>query len=83
MRIAWSALIVLGMSMPGTAMAAWHIYCRNDRIVLETRPLSQMKSGRNDSTLCSIGPTFDFGPDAKTWVDANLRKKEGDSCSCR
>ena len=83
MRLAWTALIVLGVWMPGTAMAAWYIYCRNDRIVIDTRSLSQMKSGRDDSTLCIIGPTFDFGPDAKTWVETNLRKKEGDSCSCR
>lgn len=83
MRRIWTALIVLGVCVPGTAMATTYIYCRNDRIVIDTRPLSQMKSGRDDSTLCIIGPTFEFGPDAKTWVETNLRKKEGDSCSCR
>ena len=83
MRLVWTALIVLGVLMPNMAMAAWYIYCRNDRIVIDTRPLSQMKSGRDDSKICIIGPNFDFGPDAKTWVETNLRKREGDSCSCR
>ena len=83
MRFLWIALAVVAVWPPGTAMAAWYIYCRNDRIVIDQRPLSQMRSGRDDSKICIIGPNFDFGPDAKTWVETNLRKKEGDSCSCR
>lgn len=83
MRVVWIALAVACAGLPGEAMAAWNIYCRNDRIVIDQRPLSQMRSGRDDSKICIIGPSFDFGPDAKTWVETNLRKKEGDSCSCR
>jgi hypothetical protein len=83
MRFIWIGLAALSVWLPGTAIAAWHIYCRNDRIVIDQRPLSQMRSGRDDSKICIIGPTFDFGPDAKTWVETNLRRKEGDSCSCR
>ncbi|TXL76706.1 hypothetical protein FHP25_10930 [Vineibacter terrae] len=79
-RIAFAALVIL---LPGTALATTYIYCRNDKIVVDTRPLSQMKSGRDDSTICIIGPNFDFGPDAVRWVETNLRKKVGDSCSCR
>ncbi|TWT10651.1 hypothetical protein [Reyranella sp. CPCC 100927] len=76
-------MILLVALLPQTAHAAWYIYCRNDRIVIDMRPLSQMKSGRDDSTICIIGPNFEFGPDARDWVEKNLRKKEGDSCSCR
>lgn len=83
MRIVCAALAVVAVWMPAAAMATTYIYCRNDRIVIDTRPLPQMKSGRDDSTICIIGPSFDFGPDAARWLETNLRKKEGDSCSCR
>jgi len=83
MRFAYIGLTILATCIPSAAMATTYVYCRNDRIVVDTRSLSQMKSGRDDSTICIIGPTFDFGPDAIRWVETNLRKKPGDSCSCK
>jgi hypothetical protein len=41
-----------------------------------------MRSDRGDSEICIIGPSFDFGPDARRWVEANLRAGVGGACTC-
>lgn len=84
MRIALPALAALGILAPTGAMAVTtYVYCINDRIEVDQRTPSQMKSERGHSTICIIGPTFDFGPDAARWVESTLRSKVGGSCSCR
>ena len=30
-----------------------------------------------------IGPSFDFGPDATHWVEADLRSGVGGACTCK
>ena len=47
MRIVWIALVTLAVWMPETAMAAWYIYCRNDRIVIDQRDLASGARSRD------------------------------------
>ncbi len=83
MRRVLAALAVLATLVPASALATTYVYCVNDRIEVDRRTPNQMKSERGHSTICIIGPTFDFGPDAVRWVESNLRSKVGGSCSCR
>ena len=74
----------IALLQPAGALAATtYVYCINDRIEVDQRNMSQMKSDRGHSTICIIGPTFDFGPDAVRWVETNLRSRVGGTCSCR
>jgi hypothetical protein len=84
MRRVLAVLTVIATLVPASAMAVTtYVYCINDRIEVDQRNPNQMKSDRGHSTICIIGPTFDFGPDAVRWVEANLRSKVGGSCSCK
>jgi len=83
MRFARAAFACLAILAPTGAMATTYVYCINDRIEVDQRNLRQMQSDRGHSTICIIGPSFDFGPDATRWVEANLRGGVGGPCSCR
>ena len=78
-----AAAILLGLAAPGAALAATFVYCVNGRIEVDMRTLRQMQSERGHSEICVIGPSFDFGPDARRWVQETLRSDVGGSCSCR
>ncbi|TWT13906.1 hypothetical protein [Reyranella sp. CPCC 100927] len=82
-RIPAALLASLAVLAPGSALAMTYVYCINDKIEVDQRTLNQMKSDRGHSTICIIGPSFDFGPDAVRWVEANLKSKVGGACSCR
>jgi hypothetical protein len=60
-----------------------YVYCVEGRIEVDQRSPAEMRSARGHATICIIGPTFDYGPDAVRWVEANLRSGVGGSCSCR
>lgn len=75
------ALVCL-LAMPAAANTTY-VYCVENRIEVDMRNPRQMQSDRGHATICIIGPTFDFGPDATRWVEANLRQRVGGSCSCR
>ena len=84
MRRVLAGLTALATLAPASALATTtYVYCINDRIEVDQRNMSQMKSDRGHSTICIIGPTFDFTPDATRWVETNLRSKVGGQCSCR
>jgi hypothetical protein len=78
-----AALPMLVGLMAGPAAATTYVYCVENRIEVDMRTPRQMQGDRGHATICQIGPTFDFGPDATRWVEANLRQRIGDSCSCR
>ena len=54
------------------------------RIIVERSTIPQIQTRfANRAQICIIGPSFDFQPDALTWVRNNLRANAGDRCSCR
>ena len=69
-------------AMPAFSQPAT-VYCVNNKIRVERATMSQMQSGRGHSEICIIGPSFDFQPDGRTWVQKNLRSDEGGNCNCR
>jgi hypothetical protein len=84
MRATRFVITLLAVLAPGSAVAmTTYVYCINDRIEVDPRDPQQMRSDRGDSEICIIGPSFDFGPDARRWVEANLRAGVGGACTCK
>lgn len=81
------AFLMLGLAALAPAAQAQStpatVFCVNDKIAVERSNMQQMQSSRGHSTICIIGPSFDFGPDAVTWLRQNLRREVGGPCSCR
>ena len=79
------ALAIIGLaalSVPAVAQPAT-VYCVNNKIMVERATMPQMQSGRGHSQICIIGPSFDFQPDGRTWVQKTLNSDIGGNCSCR
>ena len=83
MRLPFAMLPVLCLSAAPAMANTTYVYCVENRIEVDMRNPRQMQSDRGHATICIIGPTFDFGPDATRWVEANLRQRVGGPCSCR
>lgn len=84
MRSTRFVITLLALLAPGSALAmTTYVYCINDRIEVDPRDPEEMRSDRGDSEICIIGPSFDFGPDATRWVEANLRGGVGGACTCK
>ena len=80
--IAFLAFAALLAAAPAWAIPAT-VYCVNNKIFIERSTMSQMQSGRGHSEICIIGPSFDFQPDGRTWVQKNLNSDQGGACRCR
>ena len=76
------AIGLAGSAAPAAAQSAT-VYCVNGKIMVERATMSQMQSGRGHAPICIIGPSFDFQPDGRTWVQKNLNSDIGGNCSCR
>lgn len=79
------AIIAAGLSAsvgPAAAQSAT-VYCVNGKIMVERASMSQMQSGRGHAPICIIGPSFDFQPDGRRWVQSTLNSDIGGNCSCR
>jgi len=85
LRAVFSLLALSALSAPALAQGRpATVYCVNDRIIVERSTIPQIQTRfANRAQICIIGPSFDFQPDALTWVRNNLRAGEGDRCSCR
>ena len=74
MRATRFVITLLAVLAPGSALAmTTYVCCIHDRIEVDPRDPQEMRSDRGDAEICIIGPSFDFGPDATRWVEANLR----------
>lgn len=82
MRFTLALLPLLCLAAP-PASAKTYVYCVENRIEVDQRDPRQMRGDRGHATICVIGPSFDFGPDATRWVEANLRQRVGGDCRCR
>lgn len=81
MRIALALLTLICLAaLP--AEAKTYVYCIENRIVVEQRDMGLMRRDRGYATICTLGPSFDFTPDATRWVEANLRQRVGGDCRC-
>jgi len=84
MRSIRFVVVLLALLAPGSALAmTTYIYCIENRIEVDPRDPQEMRSDRIDAEICIIGPSFDFGPDATRWVEANLRAGVGGACTCK
>ena len=82
MKFALATLGLVTLAAPAFAQPAT-VYCVNNKIMVERATLPQMQSGRGHSQICIIGPSFDFQPDGRTWVQKTLNSDIGGNCSCR
>lgn len=80
--LAVAAIGLTTITAPAFAQSAT-VYCVNGKIMVERATMSQMQSGRGHAPICIIGPSFDFQPDGRTWVQKNLNSDIGGNCSCR
>lgn len=88
MRPALTAIALLALTSALASPASAQgtpatVYCVADRIRVERATIPQLRVHQPRADICIIGPSFDFQPDAVTWVRQNLRSDVGGNCRCR
>jgi hypothetical protein len=76
------ACVALALTVaPFTAQASgYYVYCANNKIEVDSRDFSQMKTARG-SGICQMG-TFGFRMDAESFAKKNFGGAGG-KCACR